>query len=110
MFYTREMEFRASLRYPPTVAMINVIVKGSHSKRRWRMRTIWSGGRVITIRMGRSSAGAGRARQGAGRLPRAVLHQGQQRKPMRHALTAALDERPELKRRVIIDVDPISVI
>jgi primosomal protein N' len=35
---------------------------------------------------------------------------GQQRKPMRHALIAALDERPELKRRVIVDVDPISVI
>ncbi len=34
---------------------------------------------------------------------------GQQRTPMRHALTAALDERPDLKRRVIVDVDPVSV-
>jgi primosomal protein N' len=33
----------------------------------------------------------------------------QQRKPMRQAILAALDEKPELKRRVTIDVDPVSV-
>ena len=35
---------------------------------------------------------------------------GRARKAMRDALTRALDERPDLKRRVIVDVDPVSVI
>jgi hypothetical protein len=29
---------------------------------------------------------------------------------MRAALRIALDERPELKRRIVVDVDPVSVI
>ena len=35
---------------------------------------------------------------------------GPQRRPMRLALLSALEERPELKRRVIVDVDPMSVL
>jgi primosomal protein N' (replication factor Y) len=34
---------------------------------------------------------------------------GTQRRPMREALLAALAERPELRRRTIVDVDPVSV-
>jgi hypothetical protein len=35
---------------------------------------------------------------------------GTQRHAMRKALSAVLDNRPELKRRVIVDVDPLSVL
>jgi len=35
---------------------------------------------------------------------------GSPRKSLRAALTAALDARPDLRRRTIVDVDPVSVI
>jgi primosomal protein N' len=35
---------------------------------------------------------------------------GAQRNAMRRALLAVLDRRPELKRRTIVDVDPMSVL
>ena len=35
---------------------------------------------------------------------------GARRKGMRDAIAAALAARPDLKRRVIVDVDPMSVI
>jgi primosomal protein N' (replication factor Y) len=35
---------------------------------------------------------------------------GKNRREMRRALTAALDARPELRRRVIVDVDPMTVL
>jgi primosomal protein N' len=34
---------------------------------------------------------------------------GTKRRAMRESLRAALDERPDLKRRTIVDVDPVSV-
>ena len=110
MFYAREMEFRASLRYPPTIAMINVVVKGktlegaladAHELVK-RTRHHHPNGQVV----GPAPAALAKV-QDAFRVQ--FFIKGQQRKPMRHALTAALDERPELKRRVIVDVDPVSV-
>ncbi len=65
-----------------------------------------------------------RARQGAGRVvgpaPAALAKvrdefraqffvKGTGRVAMRQAVVAALDARPDLKRRTIIDVDPASV-
>jgi primosomal protein N' len=35
---------------------------------------------------------------------------GTQRRAMREALLAALAARPDLKRRTIVDVDPVTVI
>jgi len=35
---------------------------------------------------------------------------GTHRKLMREAIVAALEARPELKRRTVVDVDPMSVI
>jgi primosomal protein N' (replication factor Y) len=38
------------------------------------------------------------------------LVKGQHRRAMREAVVAALAERPELKRRVVVDVDPLSIL
>jgi primosomal protein N' (replication factor Y) len=111
MFYAREMEFRASLRYPPSVAMINVIVKAKSAEAAMaeahdlvkRTRHHHPNGQVI----GPAPAAMSRI-QDEFRVQ--FFIKGHQRKPMRHALTTALDERPELKRRVIIDVDPVNVV
>ena len=39
-----------------------------------------------------------------------LLIKGTNRKQMREALLAALAARPELQRRVVVDVDPLSVL
>jgi primosomal protein N' (replication factor Y) len=39
-----------------------------------------------------------------------LLVKGTSRRHMRGALIAALDRRPDLRRRVIVDVDPLSVL
>ena len=38
-----------------------------------------------------------------------IFIKGHQRKAMRQALRISLDERADLKRRIIVDVDPVSV-
>ena len=110
-FYTREMEFRRSLRYPPTVAMINVIVKGktldgamgdAHELVK-RTRHRHPHGHVI----GPAPAALAKVQD---EFRAQFFIKAQQRKPMRQALLAALEEKPELKRRVTIDVDPVSVL
>jgi primosomal protein N' (replication factor Y) len=39
-----------------------------------------------------------------------VLIKGSNRRKIREALQAALASRPELQRRVVVDVDPLSVL
>ena len=39
-----------------------------------------------------------------------LLIKGTNRKKMREALQSALAARPELQRRVVVDVDPLSVL
>jgi primosomal protein N' (replication factor Y) len=111
MFYAREMEFRTSLRYPPAVALVNVVVKARSAEAAMadahdlvrRTRHHHPNGHVV----GPAPAPLAKVQD----EHRAQFFiKGQQRKPMRHALAAALDERPELRRRVIVDVDPMSVL
>ncbi len=109
-FYQREMEFRTSMRYPPTVAMINVVVRSKTPEGAMadahdlvkRTRHRHPHGHVI----GPAPAALAKVND---EYRAQFFVKGQQRKPMRAALTAALDERPELKRRVTVDVDPLSV-
>jgi len=39
-----------------------------------------------------------------------LLIKGTNRRRIREALQSALDARPELQRRVVVDVDPLSVL
>jgi primosomal protein N' (replication factor Y) len=109
-FYAREMEFRRSLRYPPTIAMINVVVKGRTAEQAMsdahelvrRTRHRHPHGHVV----GPAPAALAKVQD---EFRAQFFVKAQQRKPMRQAILAALDEKPELKRRVTIDVDPVSV-
>jgi primosomal protein N' (replication factor Y) len=110
-FYEREMEFRTSLHYPPTVALINVVVKGrtldaaltdAHDLAR-RIRHHGVHGKVL----GPAPAALSKIRD---EHRAQIFLKGKQRKAMREALRIALDEKPELKKRTIVDVDPVSVI
>jgi primosomal protein N' (replication factor Y) len=111
-FYADELEFRIAMRYPPSVALINVIVKA-----RTRQAAMENAG-AIASRLRIPGLGAWRV-LGPAQAPlerlkgehRAQLFiKGTQRNAMRKALLAVLEERPDLKRRTIVDVDPMSVL
>jgi primosomal protein N' (replication factor Y) (superfamily II helicase) len=110
-FFEREMEFRTKLQYPPAVALINVVVRG-----RSLTGALTDAGDLV--RRVRHHGPHGRV---LGPAPAALAKvkdeyraqffvKSSRRQAMRQAVTAALDERPDLKRRVIVDVDPVSVI
>jgi primosomal protein N' (replication factor Y) len=107
-FFTREAEFRRSLDYPPTVALINVVVKGRN------LETALSNAQAL-VEVARRTPGA----KVLGPAPAPIAKvkgeyraqfflKGGRRHALRAALTSALEARPDLKRRTIVDVDPMS--
>jgi primosomal protein N' (replication factor Y) len=111
-FYADEMHFRRSMKYPPAVALINVVVKA-----RTRQAAMDDAGSIVQALRGPGSDAwrvLGPAPAPLGRLKgehRAQLFiKSAHRTAMRKALAAVLDQRPELGRRTIVDVDPMSVL
>jgi primosomal protein N' (replication factor Y) len=111
-FYDDELKFRKGMRYPPAVALINVVVKA-----RTRQGAMADAGMVAqALRIPAVDAWRvlGPAPAPLGRLKgehRAQLFiKGTQRTAMRKALQTVLEGLPELKRRTIVDVDPMSVL
>jgi primosomal protein N' (replication factor Y) len=111
-FYGDEMHFRRSMKYPPAVALINVVVKA-----RTRQAAMEDAGVIAqALRLPGLDAWKvlGPAPAPLGRLKgehRAQLFiKSTHRIAMRKALVTVLDQRPELKRRTIVDVDPMSVL
>ena len=110
-FYEREMDFRASLKYPPAIALINVIVKARTSEAAMadahdlvlRTRRYHPHGQVV----GPAPAVLSRLKD---EYRAQFFIKGKQRPAMREALLRALEERPEIKRRAIVDVDPLNVL
>jgi primosomal protein N' (replication factor Y) len=112
-FYEREVQFRRSMRYPPFVSMINVVVRA----RTFAGAIDDAGDLVERLRQGEAAGGfrvLGPAPAPLGKLRgeyRAqLLIKGTNRKRMRETLIAALAARPELARRAVVDVDPLSVL
>ena len=111
-FFEREIEFRRAMRYPPVIAMVNVIVRGksydaamegaADLARRTSERS--AGGFVI---LGPAPAPLTRLR---GEHRAQFFLKGQSRRAMRTALRSALESLPALSRRVSVDVDPVSVL
>ncbi len=109
-FYAREMEFRRAMRYPPTVAMVNVVVR--HRSLDQAMAD--AADLVARVRQRQAPVRIlGPAPAALARLKDEYRAQfflkGNNRRAMREALLAALDARPDLRRRTIVDVDPVSV-
>jgi primosomal protein N' (replication factor Y) len=109
-FYAREMEFRRAMHYPPTLAMVNVVVKHKSLDRAMAD----AADLVARVRQRKAPV------QILGPAPAAMARikdeyraqfflKGRQRRPMREALLAALAERPDLRRRTTVDIDPVSV-
>jgi primosomal protein N' (replication factor Y) len=99
------------MQYPPAVGLVNVVV------RHRVLETAMADARDLAARVRRAATGV----RVLGPAPAAlskikdefrvqVLLKGGRRAAMREALQRALAERPELRRRTIVDVDPLSVL
>ncbi len=112
-FYERELHFRRSMRYPPLLSLVNVVVRGrtfagamddaADVVQRLRQLEAERDFRVL----GPAPAPLGKLR---GEYRAQLLIKGTNRKRMREALMAVLAGRPELARRTVVDVDPLSVL
>ena len=112
-FFEKEIAFRHAMRYPPHVSMINVIVRArtfgdamdDAGDLVQRLRTHADVARLRIL--GPAPAPLGRLR---GEYRTQVLIKGTNRRKMREAVLAALATRPDLERRVVVDIDPVSVL
>jgi primosomal protein N' (replication factor Y) len=111
-FFAKEIEFRRSMRYPPHVSLVNAIV---------RAPTLQAAMEDASDLVRRVRAAADGAFRVLGPAPAALTRlrgehraqffvKGTRRAAMRQAVQAAVGARPDLRRRITIDVDPLSVL
>src|SRR5439155_8686924 len=112
-FYQRELQFRRAMRYPPIVSLVNTVVRSRTFSgamddaaalgERLRRDEDRGGFRVL----GPAPAPLGKLR---GEYRAQILVKGAHRRQMREALVAAVAARADLQRRVVVDVDPVTVL
>lgn len=110
-FYAREREFRERMQYPPSVALINLVIKNKSGDAAMRdaadlarrLKQHYPQGTVL----GPAPAPIARIKD---EYRVQLFLKGRQRHAMRAAVLNTLNERPEIRRRVTVDVDPISVL
>jgi primosomal protein N' (replication factor Y) len=110
-FYEREMLFRRAMRYPPTISLVNAVVRsrtfaGAMDDAADIVARLRSADRGLRI-LGPAPAPLGKLR---GEYRAQLLIKGMNRKKIREALQSTLGARPDLQRRVVVDVDPLSVL
>ena len=109
-FFEAEMRFRRSMRYPPLLAMVNVVVRASTFARAMEeaagLAADMRGARGAYEVLGPAPAPLTRLK---GEHRAQIFLKGTRRRPLRAAVQAALDRRPALRRRVTVDVDPLTV-
>jgi len=112
-FFEREINYRRGMRYPPLVALVNAVVRGRSFDE--AMQTAAD----IVGRLGPATMTAGFAILGPAPAPLARLRgehrvqfflKGARRADMRNALKTVLAAMPQIRRRVTVDVDPLSVL
>ena len=113
-FFEREMRFRRAMRYPPSVALINVVVRartfaGAMDDASDIVARVCQGeGASPDVRvLGPAPAPLGRLR---GEYRAQFLVKGTSRRRMREGLLSALAARPDVQRRIVVDVDPVSLL
>ena len=113
-FFEREMQFRRAMRYPPSVALINVVVRARTFSEAMddasaivaRMRQNEGASSDVRV-LGPAPAPLGRLR---GEYRVQFLVKGINRRRIREGLLAVLSSRPDIQRRIVVDVDPVSVL
>ena len=113
-FYERELQFRRAMRYPPVLSLVNAVVRsrtyagamGDAANVVKRLREAAGDCRELRV-LGPAPAPLGKLR---GEYRAQFLIKSTNRKRMREALAAAIAARPELQRRIAVDVDPLNVL
>ena len=111
-FFEQELDFRHKMRYPPFIAMINVVVRGKsydaamEAAADLARRTSERSTRGFVI-LGPAPAPLTRLR---GEHRAQFFLKGTSRLAMRTALREALASMPDIARRASVDVDPLSVL
>ncbi len=110
-FFDEELNYRRAMRYPPAVALINVVIRartqaGAMEDARDLVSALRAGSDSHSV-LGPAPAPLSRLK---GEHRAQLFIKGTHRAAMRTALQEALASRPELRRRVVIDVDPMSVL
>jgi primosomal protein N' (replication factor Y) len=112
-FFERELVYRQGLRYPPTVALVNAVVRGRSLEEATHVADLLAD-RALKADVGRTFTVLGPAPAPLTKLRgehRAQLFlKGSRRADMRVALQQALDQLPEVRRRIVVDVDPLNVL
>jgi primosomal protein N' (replication factor Y) len=112
-FFERELTYRRAMRYPPLVALVNAVVRGRTFED--AMQTAAD----LVRRLEPLSTVSGFSILGPAPAPLVRLRgehrvqfflKGARRADMRNALKSALAEMPDVRRRVVIDIDPLSVL
>jgi primosomal protein N' (replication factor Y) len=112
-FFDKELAYRRGMRYPPMVALVNAVIRGRTFDEAMRTasdvvrRLEPAAGRGSFLILGPAPAPLGR-RRGEHRVQ--FFLKGTRRADMRSALKDVLAAMPEVRRRVTIDVDPLSVL
>jgi primosomal protein N' (replication factor Y) len=112
-FYDRELQFRRAMRYPPTVALVNTVIRGRTFTAAMDdaadiVQRVRDADRQGDLRvLGPAPPPLGKLR---GEYRAQLLVKGGNRRRIRQALQAALAARPDVQRRVVVDVDPLSVL
>ena len=112
-FLADELGYRRAMHYPPLTALVNVIVKGSDARAALtsaatiaqHLRQRADAGRFVVL--GPAPAPVAKLR---GEYRAQMFLKGSHRPNMREAVLAALAAEPQLRRRVSIDIDPVSIL
>jgi primosomal protein N' (replication factor Y) len=113
-FYEKEIRFRKAMRYPPVVSLVNAVVRARTFARAMddaadlvaRLRSE-TGAREDVRVLGPAPPPLGKLR---GEYRAQLLLKCANRRTVREALQHALADRPDVARRVVVDVDPLSVL
>ena len=110
-FYERELQFRRAMKYPPIVSLVNTVVRS----RTFAAAMDDAGDVVDKVRgadnqlrvLGPAPAPIGKLR---GEYRAQLLIKGTNRKQIRERLQSALAARPDLQKRIVVDIDPLTVL
>ena len=113
-FFERELHFRRAMRYPPFVSLVNVVVRArtftsamdDAADLAQRMRELTAKAEGVRV-LGPAPPPLGKLR---GEFRAQFLIKSTNRRQAREALQRALAARPDLARRTIVDIDPLSVL
>ena len=113
-FFERELHFRKAMRYPPLISLVNAVVRArtfsgamdDATDIAHRVRQETGDHRDVGV-LGPAPPPLAKLR---GEYRAQVLLKSRNRRRVREALQSALAARPDLQRRVVVDVDPLSVL